>query len=127
MKQTSFLLVNDNSIALRELSDIMKYLSYNDIHPAENANDAWAMMRVKSFDCIIAALDMPDMSGLALLRIARDDDRFFHTPFFLTDPAFTKVKVIQAGQSSVTGLIVSPFDVKNIKQKINCGTVSKLV
>ncbi len=119
MKKKSFLLVNNNTIALRELTDMMKYLTYENIHQAENANDAWAMMRIKSFDCVIAAWDMPDMSGLALLRIARDDDRFFNTPFFLTDPAFTKVKVIQAGQSGVTGLLVSPFDVKNIKQKLD--------
>ncbi|MFH2064323.1 MAG: tetratricopeptide repeat protein [Pseudomonadota bacterium] len=119
MKNKSFLLVNNNSIALRELSDIMKYLTYDDIHQAENANTAWAMMRVKPFGCVIAAWDMPDMSGLALLKIARSDDRFFSTPFFLTDPAFTKVKVIQAGQSGVTGLLVSPFNVKNIQQKMD--------
>jgi tetratricopeptide (TPR) repeat protein len=97
----------------------MKYLTFDDIHQAENANSAWAMMRVKPFGCVIAAWDMPDMSGLALLKIARSDDRFFDTPFFLTDPAFTKVKVIQAGQSGVTGLLVSPFNVKNIQQKMD--------
>jgi len=119
MKKASFLLVNNNTIALRELSDIMKYLTYDDIHQTEDANSAWTMMRIKPFDCVIAAWDMPDMTGLAPLRVARNDDRFFNTPFFLTDSAFTKVKVIQAGQSGVTGLLVSPFDVKNIKQKLN--------
>lgn len=119
MKKPSFLIVNNNTIALRELSDIMKYLTYDEIHQTEDANSAWTMMRIKPFDCVIAAWDMPDMTGLALLRVARNDDRFFNTPFFLTDSAFTKVKVIQAGQSGVTGLLVSPFDVKNIKQKMN--------
>jgi tetratricopeptide (TPR) repeat protein len=97
----------------------MKYLAYDDIHQTEDATKAWTMMRIKPFDCVIAAWDMPDMTGLALLRVARNDDRFFNTPFFLTDSAFTKVKVVQAGQSGVTGLLVSPFDVQNIKQKMN--------
>ena len=119
MKNKSLLLVNNNSIALKELTEIMQYLTYDDVHPAENGNDAWAMMRVKEFSCVIAAWEMPDMTGLALLRIIRGDDRFFETPFFLTDPAFTKVKVIQAGQAGVTGLLVSPFDVKNIKHKMD--------
>jgi len=35
---------------------------------------------------------------------------------FLT--AFTKVKVVQAGQAGVTGLFVKPFDAKVIKRKL---------
>lgn len=118
MKTTSFLIVDNNTIALREMSDILKYIGCNNIQQVENANDAWAVMRIKPIECVIAAWDMPDMSGLALLRIARSDDKHFNTPFFLTDPAFTKLKVVQAGQSGVTGLIVAPFDLEIIKKKI---------
>ncbi len=118
MKTQSILIIDENSIALRELVDILKYLSYKEIQQVADANDAWSIMQVKSFDCIIAAWDMPNMSGLALLRVARNDDKFFHTPFFLTDPAFTKIKVIQAGQAGVSGLIVTPYDVENLKNKM---------
>lgn len=118
MKPLSFLLIDENAIALRELTDILKYLSFTTIQQLSDAGDAWSVMQVKSFDCIIAAWDMSNMSGLALLRVARNDDRFFHTPFFLTDPAFTKLKVIQAGQAGVTGLIVTPYDVQNLKTKM---------
>ncbi len=119
MKQPSFLLVDTNSIALRELADILKYIGCKDIQQANNASDAWTILRAQTFSCVISAWDMPDMSGLALLRITRGDNRLFSMPFFLTDTAFTKVKVIQAGQSGVTGLMVCPFDISNIKEKIN--------
>lgn len=118
MNELSFLIVDDNSIALRELSEILQYIGYKDIHSAGSANDAWAMLRVKSFDCIVSSLEMSDMNGLALLKIVRSDDKISETPFFLTSANFTKLKIIEAGQSGVTGLIVTPYDIENIKKKM---------
>lgn len=117
-KKIPFLLVDTNTIALRELTDILKYVGYRDIKKTNSTSDAWAMLRAHDFGCVISAWDMPDMSGLALLRITRGEDKFFNLPFYLTDAAFTKVKVVQAGQAGVTGLLVCPFDVNNIKDKI---------
>ena len=84
MNELSFIVVDNNSIALRELSEILQYIGYKNIHKANCANDAWAMLRVKPFDCIISSLEMTDMSGLALLKIVRSDDKMFDIPFFLT-------------------------------------------
>ncbi len=118
MKTEAILLVDDNEIAVRELTNILKYISYDNIHHADNANDAWSMMRLQNFSCIISSWEMPDMSGLSLLRVSRGDERFFNLPFFLTHSAFTKVKVIQAGQAGVSGLIVRPYDLDNISSKM---------
>ncbi|MBU1172092.1 MAG: tetratricopeptide repeat protein [Proteobacteria bacterium] len=122
MKSESFLLVDENAFALKELKDLMKYLGYKDLQLAESANNAWALMRVKPFACIIAAWDMDDMSGIALLKIIRSDDKLKDIPFFLTDSAFTKVKVVKAGLSGVSGLIVTPFDQENLKLKMEAVT-----
>jgi tetratricopeptide (TPR) repeat protein len=119
MNELSFLIVDNNSIALRELAEILQYIGYENIHNASSANDAWAMLRVKPFDCIISSLEMADMSGLALLKIVRSDDKIFDTPFFLTSSNFTKLKIVEAGQSGVTGLIVMPYDIENIKKKVS--------
>ena len=118
MKALSFLLVDDNSVALRELVDILRYMGHKDLHEAGTASEAWAMLRVKKFDCIISAWDMPEMSGLALLKIVRNDDRFDQLPFFLADSAFTNVRVIEAGRAGVTGLIVRPYDIETINDKV---------
>jgi tetratricopeptide (TPR) repeat protein len=118
MKSETFLIVDDNAFALKELKDLMKYLGYKQLEQVETANDAWAMLRAKSFACVVAAWDMEDMSGLALLKNVRSDIRLRGTPFFLTDPAFTKVKVIKAGLAGVSGLIVTPYDPETLKKKM---------
>ena len=118
MKKLSCLLVDDNPVATRELTDNLKYIGHKDIHNSTNGNDAWSMLQIKKFDCIVSAWEMPDMSGLALLKIVRRDDRFFNIPFFLSSDAFTKVKVIQAGVAGVTGLITKPYALDTIKRKM---------
>jgi len=118
MKKMAFLIVDDNSVALREISDILKYLGHKELHGSNTASEAWAMLRIKEFDCVISAWDMPEMTGLALLKIVRNDDRYVNLPFYLSDSAFTPPKVVDAGRSGVTGLIVKPYDMEIIKEKV---------
>jgi tetratricopeptide (TPR) repeat protein len=118
MSTISFLVVDDNSIALRELADSLRYLGHQDIQQARTGSEAWTLLKIRSYDCVISAWDMPEMSGLAFLKIVRNDDRYINLPFFLTDAAFTQAKVIDAGCAGVTGLIVKPFQVETLKNKI---------
>jgi Tfp pilus assembly protein PilF len=118
MKKLIFLIVDNDAEQSNELKKILGSIGHEDIEITDNANDAWTLMRIKDFDCVISAWDMPDMTGIALLRITRNDDNLHFMPFFLTDTTFTKVKVIQAGQAGVTGLMVKPFDLDNVGEKI---------
>ena len=66
MKDNAFLVVDNNAVAMQQLSDTLKYLGYKDIHTTSTASEAWAMLRVKAFDCVFSAWDMPEMTGLEL-------------------------------------------------------------
>lgn len=118
MRTISFLVVDDNSVALRELADSLRYLGHKEVQEARTGSEAWALLKIRGYDCVISAWNMPEMSGLVFLRIVRNDDRYVNLPFFLTDAAFTKAKVIDAGCAGVTGLIVKPFQVETLKNKI---------
>ena len=118
MTTDAFLLVDENQGALTELKTLMSGLGFKNLHTAESANNAWAMLRLKPYGCVISAWDMEDMSGVALLKILRSDSAFRDLPFFLADHAFTKVKVVKAGLSGVTGLLVKPFDGNYLKTKM---------
>lgn len=115
---TFFLVIDDNEVALREFRDTLKYLGYNDVYTAATASEAWAMFKVRDFGCVFSAWEMPEMSGLALLKIVRNDDRYVNLPFFLSDYSFNKTKVIEAGMAGVSGLLVRPFTVESIKNKV---------
>lgn len=119
MNTDSFLLVDDDTAALKELAGIMNYIGFKKLQVAKSADKAWAKLKKDKIGCVISAYDMDEMSGLALLKIVRKDTKVGLTPFFLTDSAFTKVKVLRAGQAGVTGLIVSPYDTNGILTKLD--------
>jgi pentatricopeptide repeat protein len=125
MNSDTFILVDDNSYALKELKDVMKYLGFKNLQMADNANTAWPLIKEGPCDCVIAAMDMEEMTGIALLRLVRSDSQRKDIPFFLTDSAFTKEKVVKAGLCGATGLIVTPYDKENLKAKLEVMGINK--
>lgn len=118
MKVPSFLLIDDNAIALRELTNILKYLGYKDLHESSSGTEAWAMLRVKNFGCVISTWDMAEMTGLALLKIIRYHNTYAELPFYLADYTFTKPMVINAGRAGVSGLLIKPYQLETVEKKI---------
>lgn len=118
MKDKSLLLVDDKPERLKELSGIIRNLGFSEFIEAESAEKAWFLMRSTKVDCVVCAYEMREMSGLSLLKIVRGEERFADIPFFLTDPGFTKLKVLKAGQTGVTGLFVVPYDTFKIEKRI---------
>lgn len=125
MKESRILLVDDNKDALNQLDKTIRELGFKEVLLSDGADNAWVVMKNKQVDCIICAYEMREMSGPALLKITRREDTSSDIPFFLTDRAFTKIKVIKAGQIGVTGLFVIPYDEKVIERKIRASIEHK--
>lgn len=118
MKEKLFLIIDDQSHQLEKLQRCLKKIGIENIRMATGAEDGWVFMKKRQVDCVISAYEMDEMTGLALLKIVRKEDRLTDIPFFLTDAAFTKMKVIKAGQTGVSGLFVIPYDTKIIESKL---------
>ena len=118
MSKNSFLLVDNNPMALKDLAGILTGLGYRHIEEAGSAGEAWKMLKLRRYACVIAEMEMPDMSGLALLKVLRSDELLYGLPFFLAHAAFTTVKVLLAGQEGVTGLLVKPYNPTSIRDKL---------
>jgi tetratricopeptide (TPR) repeat protein len=125
MKDAVFLLVTNDSDIAGALKEILNQLGYEKVRWHDSATDAWATLKTGEIGCVFASWEIAEMSGLALLKIVRNEPGWHDLPFFLMDSAFTKVKIIQAGQVGVNGLIVQPFDVENISNKIKTLFASK--
>lgn len=118
MEDKQILIVDDSAHPSGPLEDIIRNAGLNNVVRANGADKAWVVLKNKKIDCVVCSYDMDEMSGLALLKITRREKGFSDIPFFLTDKAFTQVKVIKAGQTGVSGLFVIPFDEKVIRKRI---------
>ena len=119
MEDKSILIVSEQEKEQIDLIKILKKIGFDKIFATQGGGNAWAYLKSKKIDCVISSYDMKEMSGLALLTILRKEESLATLPFFLTDNAFNKVKVLRAGQIGVTGLFVIPFDRNGIKDKLS--------
>jgi tetratricopeptide (TPR) repeat protein len=118
MENKQILLVDDDKDTLTQLDTIVRTFGFEHVLLANGGGSAWGILKKRKIDCVIAAYEMEEMSGVALVKIVRQEDNLADIPFFLADKAFTKIKVIKAGQTGVTGLFVIPYDEKKIRHKI---------
>ena len=118
MTKTRILLVDDHGNSTESLEQIIDANGNTEVVRANGAENAWIMMKKGDIGCVVCAYQMQEMSGLALLKIIRKEERLSDLPFFLTDAAFTKIKVLKAGQCGVTGLFVVPLDEEVVQNKI---------
>ena len=119
MQDKSILLVSENEKEKKDLTQTLKEIGYDKILSVQGGGNAWAFLKSKKVDCVISSYEMEDMSGLALLKILRREESVADLPFFLTDEAFNKIKVIRAGQIGVTGLFVIPYNGEGMKTKLS--------
>lgn len=118
MNTKTILVVDEDQTVLNTFKSLLADAGFEQVRATIGADEAWGVMRQESIGCIVCAYDMDEMSGLALLKITRREASTCEIPFFLTDKAFTKIKVLKAGQTGVTGLFVIPCDGEIVKRKI---------
>ena len=112
-------LVAEPDFALREAeAKIINEMGYPTVVEVTNGTEAWAYLRRRSADIVVASWNMPEMSGLALLKVVRSEPEFMSLPFFLVTSEVTKAQVIEAGEAGVSDVLLRPFTPEAFKHKI---------
>ncbi len=115
------ILVVDDMMTMRKL--VMKNckdLGFSDFTEAANGALAWEAIAAANppFGLIISDWNMPNTSGLDLLKRVRSDSRFGKLPFIMVTAETDKAQIIQAIQSGVTDYVVKPFTAEALRDKI---------
>jgi two-component system sensor histidine kinase and response regulator WspE len=76
-------LVVDDSITVREVERQLLVAEGYDVDVAIDGQDGWHALRSGSYDLLVSDIDMPRMSGLELIKAARQDSRFEHLPIII--------------------------------------------
>ena len=113
----------DGSKNLREYSiEFLKLREFNVVSAADGEEGIACIKEKEDLDLIICAADLPDMSGLDMLKEIRalDDERYQTLPFILTT-----FKVVPEMQEAATALgihgflVHKPFDAEKLRQEIS--------
>jgi two-component system, chemotaxis family, chemotaxis protein CheY len=112
------LVVDDKPIMLDILVRILTRIGFNSINVVEDGNEAFEILRQKSFGLIISDLHMAPVSGLELLRSIRNDDRLRSIPFLLMSGEGDPLTITHAKQAGLDNFILKPFTPAALEQKL---------
>lgn len=85
---------------------------------ASDGVQAFQMLKKRPLDFIISGMDMPEMSGLSLLKVVSADENLYKVPFVLIATVMSKEMVVEAGRCGVSAILIQPVKEKVLIDKI---------
>ena len=113
------LVVDDFSTMRRIIKNILRQLGMNNVVEADDGTTAWDVLNKDKIDFIISDWNMPQMTGIELLRKVRSSEEFADLPFLMVTAEAQQENIIEAVQAKVSNYIVKPFTAEVMKQKID--------
>ena len=113
-----FLVVDDFATMRRILRNLLKELGFNNVDEAEDGVAAMQKLRSHVFDFVVSDWNMPNMTGLELLRNIRDDEQLKHLPVLMVTAEAKKENIIAAAQAGASGYVVKPFTAATLDEKL---------
>jgi len=118
-KQLKFLVVDDFSTMRRIVRNLLKELGYTNVDEAEDGVVALQKLRAGgNFQFVVTDWNMPNMTGIELLKIIRSDPTLKHLPVLMITAEAKKENIIEAAQSGASGYIVKPFTAGTLEEKL---------
>ena len=120
MAQSSlkFLVVDDFATMRRIIRNLLKELGFSNVDEAEDGVDALAKLRSERFDFVVSDWNMPNMTGIDLLRNIRADEQLKGLPVLMVTAEAKKENIIAAAQAGASGYVVKPFTAVTLDEKL---------
>ncbi len=117
-KMIKILIVDDFATMRKVIRNLLKQIGYENIVEAENGQIALSTLQSQKIDFIISDWNMPNMTGLELLKAVRADEDLKKTPFLMVTAEALKENVVEAVKAGVNNYIVKPFTAEVLEEKI---------
>ena len=117
-KNLKFLVVDDFSTMRRIVRNLLKELGYTNVDEAEDGVAALQKLKGGTFQFVVTDWNMPNMTGLQLLKAIRADAALKHLPVLMITAEAKKENIIEAAQSGASGYIVKPFTAGTLEEKM---------
>ncbi|HAZ12236.1 MAG: hypothetical protein A2X86_03275 [Bdellovibrionales bacterium GWA2_49_15] len=118
------LVIDDMAVMRKIVVKQLENLGYKNIETAENGKDGLAKILdgVKNnnpVQFIISDWNMPEMSGLELLKTLKSKKPLADIPFLMVTAEGEKDQIMAAIAAGVTNYVVKPFSPNTFKEKMD--------
>ncbi len=112
------LIVDDFPTMRKIVRGVLKQIGYSNIEEAEDGVQAYAKLEKEHFDFVVSDWNMPNMTGLELLKAVRANPKTKQIPFLMVTAEADKENIVEAVKSGVSNYVVKPFNAGTLKEKI---------
>ena len=117
-KNIKILVVDDFATMRKVIKNLLRQIGYQNVTEAEDGVVALKELRSQKIDFIISDWNMPNMTGIELLRAVRADSELSSLPFLMVTAESLKENVVEAVKAGVSNYIVKPFTAEVLSEKI---------
>jgi two-component system chemotaxis response regulator CheY len=115
---TKFLVVDDFPTMRRIIRNLLKELGFTNVEEAEDGVDGLAKLRDGDFQFVVSDWNMPNMTGIDMLKQIRADEQLQHLPVLMVTAEAKKENIIAAAQAGASGYVVKPFTAATLDEKL---------
>lgn len=118
----AILVVDDDAMVKSIVVEYLQDMGFTNIVAAKKSAQALQLVQDNKnrIDLIISDWEMPEVSGLTLLKAVRNNSSRKQTPFILitSQRSMERFKITQAAQWAVDSYLMKPFRAELLKRKI---------
>jgi two-component system chemotaxis response regulator CheY len=118
-KDIKILVVDDFSTMRRIIKNLLRDLGFTNVDEADDGKTALPILKQGHVDFLITDWNMPEMTGIDLLKAVRADASLAHIPVLMVTAEAKREQIIAAAQAGVNGYVVKPFTAAVLKEKID--------
>ncbi|QLG87261.1 chemotaxis response regulator CheY [Chitinibacter bivalviorum] len=113
-----FLVVDDFSTMRRIVRNLLKELGFTNVDEAEDGQVALHKLKNGQFEFVVTDWNMPNMTGIELLKAIRSDAQLKHLPVLMVTAEAKKENIIEAATAGASGYVVKPFTAATLDEKL---------
>ena len=117
-KNMKILIVDDFATMRKVIKNLLRQTGYQNVTEAEDGVVALKELKSQKIDFIISDWNMPNMTGIELLRAVRTDSELSSLPFLMVTAEALQQNVVEAVKAGVSNYIVKPFTAEVLSEKI---------
>ncbi len=113
-------LVVDDFATMRKIEkNILGQLGIKNVDEADDGSTALPKIQENNYDVVLMDWNMPQMSGLELLKAVRSDPNTKNVPIVMVTAEALKDNIVAAAQAGVNDYVVKPFTAAVLEEKLN--------
>lgn len=112
-------LVIDDFATMRKIEkNILGQLGIKNVDEADDGSTALPKLKANQYDVVLLDWNMPNMTGLELLKAMRAEEALKHVPVIMVTAEALKDNVVAAAQAGVNDYVVKPFNAATLEEKL---------